>query len=344
MKAAVLHKIRHLIVEEIDVPEIKSDEVLIKVKYAGICGTDPHIYTGKFPVPNLPLVPGHEFSGEITRIGEDVTTLKEGDRVTADINISCETCYFCRKMQKLFCPNLKQIGVHTNGAFAEYVKAPAKQIHKLPDDMLYKHGACVEPLACAIHGMERGNVQVGNSVVIIGAGPMGLMHLQLARLRGAYPVIITELSDYRLEKAEELGADYVIDASKVDVKKKVKDLTDGRGSDVVIEAVGSLSTYEQAFGIVRRGGNVVAFGAAPKDAKVGIKPFDIYSQELTITGSYAGTYETWLEAITLINSQRVKVDPLLTHVLSLDQIVEGYDMILEKKDKAIKILISPEIK
>jgi len=343
MKAAVLRETESLTVEEVDVPQLRHNEILLKVAYCGICGTDPYIYTGRFPIPSLPLIPGHEFSGKVVEVGENVASVKKGDRVTADINMSCGNCYFCRKGQKLFCPEIKQIGVHVSGAFADYVKAPETQVYKLPDNISYEQGALVEPLACAVHGVERTEIQIGSSVAIIGAGPMGLLLLQLAKLQGAYPVIVSELVDYRMDVAKMLGADIVIDANQKDSVQEVKRLTDGRGADYVIEAVGSIPTYMQAFRMMRRGGHLTTFGAPPADADIAIRPFDIYSQELTITGSYAGTYHTWLESIALLSSGKIRADLLITHRFPLKQILEGYHMILEKKDGAIKVLISPEL-
>lgn len=337
MKAAVLYKPEEMRIEEIPVPEIKEDEILIRVKRCGICGTDPHIYKGRFPVPT-PLVLGHEFSGEVVKVGSAVTTVKVGDKATADINIACGNCYFCRMGQKLFCKDIVQIGVHINGAFAEYVKVPESSVYKLPNNMAWEEGAYVEPLACAIHGQERANIAIGSTVAIIGAGPMGLTHAILSKMNGASRVIISELNQVRLQKARDLGIDYVIDASKDDPIKAVLELTDGRGADVVFEVVGTIPTYKQAFRMVRKGGVLVAYGAAPADAVMDIRPFDIYSKELTIVGSYAGTYNTWVKAINLISAKRFIPSNIITKSVSLDNVVEGIIEAENNKD-TIKIMV-----
>lgn len=339
MKAAVLHDVDDLRIEEVDVPVIGHNEVLIKVKYCGICGTDPHLYKGRFPSPK-PLILGHEFSGIIADVGENVSSVKIGDKVTADINMSCGICHACRTGNKLFCSKIQQLGVHVNGAFAEYIKAPMENVYKLPDDMSLEKGAYIEPLACVVHGQDRTDIKLGSSVAIIGAGTMGLTHAKLAELNGATVVAISEINPDRLAKAKELGIDYVIDANKVDPVEEVLRLTDGRGADYVIEAVGTIPTYEQALKMVSRGGHLTVYGAAPADATMSIKPFEIYSKELTIVGTYAGTYDTWVKAIELLKSKRFDPTPLISKKISLDDLVDE----LESSDKSlIKTFVSPEL-
>jgi L-iditol 2-dehydrogenase len=337
MLAAVLYAAEDMRVEEVPVPEIAENEVLIAVKSCGICGTDPHIYKGHFPVP-FPLIPGHEFSGEVVSTGAAVTTVGIGDKVTADITISCGKCFYCRMGQKLFCEEIVQIGVHTNGAFAQYVKVPEANIYKLPKEMSWEEAAYIEPLACVIRGQERANITMGSTVAIIGAGPMGLVHAQLAKMNGATTVIMSEMNAIRIEKAKNLGVDHVIDASAQDPVQAVLDLTEGRGADFVIEAVGSIPTYQQAFQMVRRGGVLVTYGAAPAHAVMEIKPFEIYSKELTIVGSYAGTYDTWLKAIHLISSKRFKPMDIISKSIPLTNIVDGIKEAMTNKD-IIKIIV-----
>lgn len=338
MKAAVTYGKQNLKIENVPVPEIKDNEVLIKVKACGICGTDPHIYNGHFPAP-MPLIQGHEFAGEVVKVGSDVTSVAEGDRVTADINISCGNCYYCRTGQKLFCENINQLGVHTNGAFAEYVKAPENNVYSLPEGMSWEEGAYIEPLACVIRGQERANIGMGDTVAIIGAGPMGLAHAIMAKLNGATKVIISEMNQARLQKARDLGVDVVIDASEKDPVQEVLNLTDGRGADVVFEVVGAIPTYQQALNLVRKGGTLVAYGAAPADQAMQIKPFDIFSKELTIVGSYAGTYGTWVKAIQLISSKRFDPANIFSKTIPLDQLEDGIVEADKNKD-TIKILVT----
>jgi L-iditol 2-dehydrogenase len=337
MLAAVLHKREELSLEEVPIPEISEDEVLIRVKMCGICGTDPHIFKGHFPAP-LPLIMGHEFSGEVVDMGKNVKSIAIGAKVTADINLSCDNCYFCRVGQKLLCHAIKQIGVHVNGAFAEYVKVPQGNVYTLPDEMDWEKAAYIEPLACAIHGLERAKITLGSSVAIVGAGPMGLALGKLAKLNGAGQVIVTELNQSRIQKAKTLGIDHVINASQENAIEAVKELTEGRGADFVFEAVGSSYTYKQAFEMVRRGGTLIAYGAAPSDSVIDIKPFDIFSKELTIVGSYAGSYGTWQQAIELIKNERFNPQDIITKTILLEHIIEGINEALYNKD-VIKIMV-----
>ena len=189
MKAAVVEKPNLLAIKQVPVPEIADEEVLIRVKYTGICGTDWSIFTGKYSADKLPLIPGHEFSGTVAQVGKKARGLKEGDRVTADINMSCGTCFYCRKGQKLMCRDFRQLGIHMDGTYAEYVKAPFDQVHKLPDTLDFLAGAFIEPLSCVIHSSKAARVTHGSSVAVIGSG-LGVLHGALARQRGAAPVIV----------------------------------------------------------------------------------------------------------------------------------------------------------
>jgi len=344
MKAAVIHDIGDMKVEKVDVPQIKADEVLIKTKVCGICGTDVSMFRGRY-LPVRPVIPGHEFSGEIVKAGESVGTIKVGDRVTVDENVSCGVCYFCKRQQKLLCPNLYQVGIHSNGAFAEYVKAPVQNVFKLPREMSYEYAAFTEPLACSIRAVDRAGIVTGDSVVVMGDGPIGLALVQVARLDGATMVIDCGHHEYRLKKALEVGADVAVNTAREDPVKKVTELTAGRGADVVIEAVGRLETYQQAFQMVRRGGNLAIMGVPAAGLKMELRPFDdMFNKELTLHGSFAGTYDTWIRAISLISTGKFKVGPLLTHKSALDQIPSALILMEKRENGAIKILTSPEYK
>src|SRR4051812_30968759 len=288
MTAVRLHSAEDLRLDEVPIPDAAPGEVLIRVHRCGICGTDLHIAKGNFPAPNLPLVLGHEFSGTVASIGDGVSDITAGDRVVVDINISCGHCYFCRRGQKLFCPRVAQLGVHRAGGLAQYVTAPAGNVYTLPGSVSLDTATYVEPLACAIHGQDRIGIRSGDRVLVIGGGPMGLAHIALARLNGASLVIVSEPDPARRERATRMGADVVVDPFAAPLADTLRELTGGIGPDVVIEAVGSIPTYESAVAVVRRGGKVLAYGAAPQDAQMSLRPFDIYAKELTIVGSYAG--------------------------------------------------------
>jgi 2-desacetyl-2-hydroxyethyl bacteriochlorophyllide A dehydrogenase len=341
MRAAVFHGRNQLRCEEVARPDPKAGEVLIKVSRCGICGTDSHIYRGNFPAPNLPLIIGHEFAGTVATVGAHVKNVKPGDKATADINIACGTCWFCRHHQKLFCAEVRQLGVHDAGGMADYVVAPAANVYRLPDAMPFEHAAFVEPLACAIHGQERIGIGVAETVLIIGAGPMGLAHAALSRLRGASRVIMSEPSATRRARAHAIGSDIEIDPSSDSAADSLREATAGRGADVVIEAVGRAETYKQAIELTRRGGRILAYGAAPPDAAIDLKPFDIYAKELTIVGSYAGSYVTWPKAIDLIASGRVNPSQIVDSVRPLSAVTSSIES-METDKSFVKIQIDLE--
>ncbi|MDQ1618006.1 MAG: hypothetical protein QOE19_575 [Actinomycetota bacterium] len=338
MTAVRLHGPGDLRLEEINVPEPGPGEVLVKVHRCGICGTDLHIAKGNFPAPNLPLVLGHEFSGTVAELGAGVAGPATGSRVVVDINTACGHCYFCRRGQKLFCPTVAQLGVHTAGGLAEYVVAPAANLHVLPDSLSLDTATYVEPLACAVHGQDRIGVASGDTVLVIGGGPMGLAHVALSRLKGAARVVVSELDGERKKRAEKMGADVVIDPSETNLGDALNDLTQGVGPDVVIEAVGSIPTYESAVTVVRRGGKILAYGAPPATADMKLRPFDIYAKELTIVGSYAGTYDTWPRAIELLAGGRFDPSLIVDSVRPLDEAVQAIEG-LERDRSTVKVHI-----
>jgi 2-desacetyl-2-hydroxyethyl bacteriochlorophyllide A dehydrogenase len=338
MQAAVFHGPDDLRVEEVPRPTPGPGEVLLEVARCGICGTDSHIVRGRFPAPNLPLIIGHEFAGTVVEVGAGVEHVEPGDRATADINIACGTCWFCRHNAKLFCPNVRQLGVHDAGGMAEYVVAPAANVYWLPATMPFDHAAFIEPLACAIHGQDRVGVGVGETVLIIGAGPMGLAHAAMSRLRGAGKVIVSEPDAQRRQRAHAVGSDVEVDPLADAGLDPVLEATDGRGADVVIEAVGSVRTYEQAIAMARRGGRILAYGAAPPDATIGLKPFEVDTTALTIVGSYAGTYETWPKAIDLIANGRFDPSAIIDSVRPLTDVMEAIES-LESDKSVVKVQV-----
>jgi len=323
MLAARLHAGGDFRIDTVEVPVPKADEVLIKVHRTGICGTDLHIVSGNFPAPNLPLTLGHEFSGTIVQLGGQGSSLNIGDKVVVDINIACGRCTFCRLGSKLFCPSVRQLGVHDAGALAEFVVAPIQNVYVLPDSISLDAAAYVEPLACAIHGQDRIGIRAGETVLIIGGGPMGLAHIVLAKLQGAAKIIVSEPDSHRRQIAVKLGADIAIDPINENFRDLLKLNTNNIGPDVVIEAVGSIPTYEDSVAVVRRGGRILAYGAAPQDASMQLRPFDVYAKELTIVGSYAGTYDTWPRAINLIAAERFDPSLIVDTVRPLSEAVDA---------------------
>ncbi len=343
MKAQIVKAPYEMEYTEVPVPEISDDEVLIKVKVCGICGSDTSIYTGKYAKDKLPLITGHEFWGEIAEVGKNAKGLKVGDRVAVDICITCGTCYFCRHGDGLLCETFTQLGIHTDGGFAEYVKAPWKNCYHLPDDMDDYTAAFVEPLTAVVHASQRMNAPIASSVAVIGCG-LGLLHAQVAKARGCAPVIVigTDADENRFKIAKEMGADYVINASQTDPVEEVMKITGGIGVDNVIEAVGNPRTYEQAFKMLRRGGKLEAFGICAEDAAAQLEPYQFVLGEKKVSGSCAGIGNNWAEAITLLQYGVVKPQPMFSMAVPLSELETALEELKTNKDLT-KVFVCPEL-
>ena len=342
MKAAVFEKIGVIKVREVPVPEINEDEVLIKVKLTGICGTDWSIYNGWYSADKLPMIAGHEFSGEIAKVGKNVRRFKPGDRVTADINMSCGTCYYCLRGEKLLCDSFTQLGIHTDGTFAEYVKAPAAQVHILPEALSFEEGAFIEPVSCVIHAAKALDAELGSSVAVIGDG-LGVLHARMAVLRACAPVIVFGHNHKRLQIAKEMGADYVFHTGDVtDPVAEVMKITGGRGADYAIEAAGKVATYEQAFAMLRRGGTLSSFGITGEEDAMTIRPYEFVLGEKKITGSCAGVGQDWPDAMTLIANSRIDPKPLFSLKVPLEDLEWALHELRSDRN-LFKVFVSPEI-
>ena len=344
MKAMVLEEPKKFVYQDVPVPEINEDEVLIKVKYCGICGSDWGSYCGKYAdeVACLPIQTGHEFWGVIEQAGKNAQGLKVGDRVACDICLYCGTCYHCRRGEYLLCSSFKQIGIHTNGAYAEYVKAPWQNCYIVPDEVDDYSAAFIEPLTACINASRKMNCELGSSVVIIGAG-LGIIHGALAKLRGAAPVIVIDSQRARLEMAKRMCADYVIDITKTpDAVAEVMRLTGGVGADYVLEAVGRSATYEQAFQMLRRGGKLEAFGICSDDDMMKVPPVQFVIHEKKVGGSCAGIGHDWEVAIDLLRHKRIDPRPLISMVVPLQELEIALHELQQNKN-LVKVLVSPEI-
>lgn len=345
MRAQVLTEVRHFEMKQVPVPQISDDEVLVKIVYCGICGSDWGSYNGKYAdeVACIPLTTGHEFYGLIEEVGKNAKGLKTGDRVTADICVSCGTCYHCRIGEPLLCSSFKQIGIHTDGGFAEYVKVPWKNIYKVPDEVSDEKAAFVEPLTACLNASHKMDCMIGRCVVVIGCG-LGIMHAAMAKARGAAPVIVVGDNPDRLNMAREMCADYVIDITTgADPIKEVMKLTNGVGADYVLEAVGHHSTYEQAFAMLRRGGKLEAFGICADDDYASLPPAQFVLAEKKISGSCAGIGYDWGDVLTLLKYNRIDPTPMISMVVPLEELETALHE-LRQNQKLIKVLVSPLVK
>jgi L-iditol 2-dehydrogenase len=343
MRAQVVEAPGKLVFKRVPIPEISEDEVLIKVKMCGICGTDLKIYAGLYAADRLPLISGHEFWGVIDQMGKNVKGFKVGDRVSADLNLTCGTCYFCRRGEPLLCENFTQLGIHTDGAFAEFVKAPWKNCYAIPSEVDDYSAAFIEPMAAVLEASKRMDCTISSSVAVVGCG-LGILHAAMAKLRGAAPVILLGDSANRLELARRMGvADYFINITEVvDPVAEVKRITGGIGADYVLEAVGTPATYEQAFKMVRRGGVIEAFGVVQQGKTAAFEPFEFVLGEKKLRGSCAGIGVDWEHVIKLLAYKRIDPKPLFSEVIPLEELEAAFHELKTNKE-LIKIFVSPEV-
>jgi 2-desacetyl-2-hydroxyethyl bacteriochlorophyllide A dehydrogenase len=336
MKAALFEKAGSLNVRLRPLRALLQSEVLVKVEACGVCGTDVHILDGTSR-SSPPVVLGHEYAGIVEEVGNEVRGIVAGQRVAVDPNISCGVCYYCRRGLVHLCANLRALGVDIDGGMAEFCIAPMKQVYALPDRMKPGVSVFIEPLSCAIHGIDRANISIGDTVVILGGGTIGLLMLQLAKNAGAARTILVEPLEHKRRIATELGADIVINPKEIDTKSSIIDMTEF-GADVVIECAGSPQTAQLSLELARRGGTVEFFGVCPIGEKILIEPNQVYFKELTIVGSYVNP-NTFSRAIVLLDSGKVRVDNFDTTAFSLEEVHKA--LAFQREGKTIKSIIEP---
>jgi len=342
MKAAMLYEVKDLRIEDIEVPEVKAGEVLVKVKTATTCGTDLKIFQRGYVerVIKLPTVFGHEWAGEVVEVGEGLDWPKKGMRVRAGNSAPCLHCAMCQKGKHNLCENM----IWLWGAYAEYIKVPARMVlvnmQEIPPHVSYEEASITEPLACVLHGAEEAGVKLGDTVTIIGAGPIGLLHLLTAKKKGAGKIISVDLVEERLNFAKKLGADEAINAGKGNVAEKVRRLTSGYGADVVIEAIGLPVTWEQALKLVRKGGIVLEFGGCPPGTEIKVDTELLHYGEVAVRGAFHATPLHFKKALNLIASRTIDVRPLVTRKMTLEEIKEAFEILSTTKSE-IKIAITP---
>jgi len=342
MKAAMLYGVKDLRIQNIDTPKVGYGEILVQVKAATTCGTDLKIFQRGYVegVIKLPTVFGHEWAGDIVEVGEGVSWLKEGMRVRAGNSSPCLRCTMCQKGKYNLCEDMMWLW----GAYAEYIRVPARIVmlntQEIPPHVTYEEAAVTEPLACVLHGIEEARVKLGDTVAIIGAGPIGLLHLLSVKKMGAGRVIISDTVDERLQLAQKIGADETINAKAKDTVEETKRLTDGYGADVVIEAIGLPATWEQALKMVRKGGTVLEFGGCPPATEIKVSTEQLHYGETTILGAFHTTPAHFRKALNLIASGTINVKPLITRNMKLDQIKEAFETLTTSKSD-IKIALLP---
>lgn len=350
MKAAVWHGKGDIRIEEITDPTPGEGQVKARIKACGICGSDLHEYRdGPFLIPikphplthreGGPLILGHEFSAEVVELGERVSTLQKGDRVVCNPLIYCGSCHYCRRGQYIMCTKLGTVGLAEDGAFAEYGVFPAYGLHKLPDEVTDDMGAFVEPLAVALHGVNRSGLRIGHSAAVIGAGPIGLLVMQACLAAGAEKVFVIEPIKARRDLAAKTGARAVLNPTEADPGKEIAKLTDGLRVDIAFDCVGSQPSFDTAVRVTGRRAAICVVGLALKPIQV---PFiRLWGHEKTVTFS-SGYEDEFPAAIACLADKRVRVEELISDRIALEDLVsKGIEPLIHQGEKYIKILVYP---
>jgi L-iditol 2-dehydrogenase len=337
MRVAMYYNNRDVRLQHVPVPKVGPGELLVRIRASGICGSDLMEW---YRVKKAPLVLGHEIAGEVVERGEGVSGFQVGDRVFASHHVPCGKCRYCTAGHQSVCDMLRTTHFDPGG-FAEYVRVPRINVElgtlRLPDGMTFDEGSFIEPLACVVRAQRFARVAAGHTILVIGSGISGLLHIQLARACKAGLVVATDISDFRLDAARRFGADATLTSSE-DVPAKIRELNGGRAADVVIVCTGAMPAIQQAVRSVDRGGVLMFF--APTNADVPIPLFDFWRDEISVVTSYAGSGEDLSESLELIRSKQVGVAGLISHRLPLDQTGRGFELAAAGQD-AIKVIIDP---
>ena len=337
MKAARFRGKGSLIVEDIPAREPGDHEVQIGIRYCGVCGTDVHIFNGEKGSAEVtpPVTLGHEFSGDVLKVGAGVTDLKPGDRVSVDPNSYCGKCYFCARGMKHLCKNMVGLGTALDGGFAETITVDEKLVHRIPDSLSYEAAAMAEPLSCCLHGIDLTDIHAGQTVMIVGTGSIGLMMVQLAKARGAATVITVEPNAARREKALRLGAAFGIDP-RTDDTGAILAAHGVENVDRVIDCAGLVSTAEYSVRWAGRGAVVMLFGLTGPDDAMSLKPFEVFQKELTIKGCFVNP-DTFSRSIALLSAGVVRTEAIISEVIPLTDIARVFEERLYAREGKVLI-------
>jgi L-iditol 2-dehydrogenase len=341
MRVAMYYNNHDVRLEEMPVPQIGLGELLVRVEASGICGSDVMEWDR---ITKAPLVLGHEIAGVIVDVGEGVEDFKKGDRITAAHHVPCNTCYYCRSGHHTVCDTLRRTKFDPGG-FAEFLRLPAINVDRgvflLPNEVSFEEACFVEPLACVLRGQRMARLEPGQSVLVIGSGIAGLIHVQLAGTLGAAHVVATDIAPYRLETARRFGADATIHAEE-DIPAHLRHLNDGRLADLVVVCTGAPSALAQALNLVERGGTILFFAATEPEVTLTVPITDLfYKNDVTLTTSYAGSPADYATALELIHSRRVYFGEMVTHRLSLTETGLGFQLVATAQE-SLKVIIEPQ--
>lgn len=338
MRVAMYYSNNDVRLEEMPKPKIGAGELLVRVMASGICGSDVMEW---YRIHRVPLVLGHEIAGVIEEVGEGIKRYKEDDRISASHHVPCNKCRYCLSGHHTVCETLRKTNFDPGG-FAEFIRLPAINVeygvYPLPEEVSFEEATFIEPLACVLRGQRLTGVKKGQTILIIGSGISGILHIQMAKTNGVARVIATDIVPYRLEAAKRFGADFVFDAKEY-TPKQLQKVNDGLLADIVILCTGAKSAIEQALQSVERGGMVLFFAATEKGLTYPLSINDIFwRNEITLTSSYAGTPGEHLEALELIRADKVHLKDMITHRFGLAEAVKGFKVVTEAKD-SIKVIL-----
>lgn len=339
MRVAMYYNNKDVRLEEMPIPEIGPGEVLMKTLACGICGSDVMEW---YRINKAPLVLGHEATGEIVEVGDGVKQFKSGDRVFVSHHVPCNTCHYCLNGSHTVCDTLRSTNFDPGG-FAEYVRVPQINVDRgvflLPDNLSFEDGTFIEPLACVVRGQRVAHIEPGHTVIVIGSGISGLLHILLARATGAGKVIATDINDYRLDMAKKFGADYVVHANE-DVPSRLLKLNGNRLADRVIVCAGAIPALNTALKSVDYGGSILFFAPTDPGVDLPIKFNDFWRNGTTLTSTYGASPIDIVTAIELISSQRVPVHEMITQRLGLAETGLGFELVADPKE-SMKVIIEP---
>jgi len=344
MKALLLTDYKRLEVTDVDEPQIGADDVLIQVEACGICGSDIHGYDGSTGRRIPPLIMGHEAAGIVVSVGSDVDDLVAGDRVTFDSMVSCGKCEFCRSGHQNLCNNRRVLGVscgeyRRHGAFAERIAVPRRIVYLLPDGMPFEHAALVEAVSVGVHAVNVSPIKLGDSVVIVGAGMIGLLTLQAAKAAGATRVIAVDINDNRLTVAKQLGATDILRSDLCDVPAAIREMTGGRGADVALEVVGATVTIKTAIESVRKGGHVTLVGNVSPTIELPLQ--SVVTREISLQGT-CGCNGEYPQCIELMSSGAINVAPLITSQITLADAPLWFERLHAGDPDQMKVVVRPQ--
>jgi L-iditol 2-dehydrogenase len=339
MKVAMYYNNNDVRIEEMPVPLISDNELLVKVKASGICGSDVMEW---YRIKKAPRILGHEITGDIVEIGKNVRKYKIGDRVFVSHHVPCYTCKFCLNNQQTLCRTLHSTNFYPGG-FAEYLRIPEINVDRgvfvLPKEISYAEGVFIEPLACVVRGLKTAKMKPEQTILIIGSGISGLLQIKLVKTWKARKIIATDIEEYRLNAAKKFGADIVINA-KDDVPELVKKHNDGKLADLVIICTGAVSAIKQALKSVESGGTILFFAPAEPNVDIAFPLFDLWNMQITMVSTYAGSPEDINTAIDLIKSKKVNVVDMISHILPLSEAAKGFQLVAQAKD-SMKVILKP---